>query len=278
MQAYTQKIREAAKRLLTDKSVDVVIGFRKGTVPFQNEPVLVRSPDQVDRLWWDGNCGVNLANYLPKRTDKVAIVAKGCDTRSIAVQIVENQIKREQVYIIGVPCKGMIDRAKATNNGGAEVLQENCSICIHRNPVIYDELVADPVPEQDVDRYEDVRKVEAMSAEERWQYFDDLVSNCIRCYACRNSCPACYCSDLLRRRVPPAVGREEHRSDGHPHLSLSQGFPRGRPVYGLRRVRTGLPGGDQGAPVHQEAGERREGTLRLRGRDDDRRTAASGCP
>ncbi len=45
-----------------------------------------------------------------------------------------------------------------------EYLQENCSICIHRNPVIFDELLAEPVPEQqDVDRYPDVRQVEAMS-------------------------------------------------------------------------------------------------------------------
>ena len=45
-----------------------------------------------------------------------------------------------------------------------EYLQENCAICIHRNPVIYDELLGDLVPEQqDVDRYEDVRQVEAMS-------------------------------------------------------------------------------------------------------------------
>lgn len=241
MQAYTDKIREAAKRLLTDKTVDVVIGFRKGTVPFQNEPVLVKSPDKVDQLCWDGNCGVNLANYLPKRTDKVAIVAKGCDTRSIAVQIMEFQIKREQLYIIGVPCKGMIDRRLATAelNGREPLqvvevddrikvsgrdfdltldrqacLQENCSICIHRNPVIYDELVGEPVPEQQVERYDDVRKVEAMGAEERWAYFDGLVSNCIRCYACRNSCPVCYCPTcFVDESRPQWVGKTVDPTD-----------------------------------------------------------------
>ena len=72
----------------------------------------------------------------------------------------------------------------------SEVLQQNCAVCIHRNPVVYDELVADLVEEQtDVDRYADVDKIEALSAEERWQYFDDLLSECIRCYACRNACP-----------------------------------------------------------------------------------------
>ncbi|NLI34054.1 MAG: 4Fe-4S ferredoxin, partial [Deltaproteobacteria bacterium] len=77
MQGYTERIREAAKRLLAEKKVDVVIGFRKGTIPFMNEPFLVKTPDQADQLYWDGNCGINLANYLAKRTDKIGIVAKG---------------------------------------------------------------------------------------------------------------------------------------------------------------------------------------------------------
>ena len=40
----------------------------------------------------------------------------------------------------------------------SDVLQENCATCIHRNPVIFDELVGELVTEQtDVDRYADVR-------------------------------------------------------------------------------------------------------------------------
>lgn len=221
MQAYTEKIQEAARRLLADKQVDVVIGFRKGTLPFMNEPFLAKNVDQVRQLYWDSNCGINLANYLPKRTDRIAIVAKGCDSRNIAVHLLEYQIKREQLYILGAPCKGMLDRRRilAALDGKdpihaeemlgkiritgsnfietldrQEYLQENCAICIHRNPVVYDELVGDLVPEQEnVDRYADVRQVEAMSTDQRWEYFDHLVDTCIRCYACRNACPLCFC-------------------------------------------------------------------------------------
>ncbi len=221
MQAYTEKIQEAARRLLVDKQVDVVIGFRKGTLPFMNEPFLAKNVDQVRQLYWDSNCGINLANYLPKRTDRIAIVAKGCDSRNIVVHLLEYQIKREQLHILGAPCKGMLDRRRilaslegkepvgAQEKDGKiliagtdfevaldrqEYLQENCAICIHRNPIIADELLGDPVPEQqEVDRYEDVRLVEAMSAEQRWEYFENLIKTCIRCYACRNACPLCFC-------------------------------------------------------------------------------------
>ena len=218
---YTLRIRETARRLLTEQQVAAVIGFTTGTVPMMCRPVLITSPQDVDTLFWDSFCGVNLANYLPKRRGRIAIVAKGCDTRNIVVHILENQIKRDQVFIMGVPCKGMVDRRKiltvlkgqepleVIENGEsfvakgegceesfikADVLQDNCSICVHRNPVIYDELMAEPVVEQEgIERYEDVQKLEAVGADERWKHFQDLVAPCIRCYACRDACPLCYC-------------------------------------------------------------------------------------
>ncbi len=242
MRAYTERIREAAKRLLTEKRVDVVIGFRKGTIPLVNEPFLVKDPKDADQLYWDGNCGVNLANYLAKRTDRVAVVAKGCDTRNIVVHLLEFQIKREQLYILGAPCHGMLDRRKiagelkgkeptfAEESDGTvkisgrefevtldrkEFLQENCSICIHRNPVLYDELVGELVEEQqNVDRYVDIREIEALLPADRWQYFSKLVEPCIRCYACRNACPACYCPTcFVDESRPQWVGKSLDKTD-----------------------------------------------------------------
>jgi ferredoxin len=220
MTGYTEKIREIAARLLTEKTVEMVIGFRKGTVPMMNEPYFVKNPLEAANLVWDSNCGINLTNYLTDRKEKIAVLAKGCDSRNIVTHIIENKVKREQLHIIGVPCQGMIDRhgisdrvdgeiLKVVESGErvvvsgrgfeqtfdkADVLQANCRLCIHRNPVIYDELVAEPVPEQqDVDRYVEERRIEAMDVQERWAYFDELLATCIRCYACRNACPLCYC-------------------------------------------------------------------------------------
>ena len=220
MSGYIDKIREISERLLKEGNVNMVIGFKKGTMPMMNEPCFVKKPENVGTLIWDSNCGINLANYLTDRKEKIAVIAKGCDSRNIVTHIIENKIKREQLFIIGVPCQGMIDRHKITSmveseilsvtekDGKvlvkskdsektlekAEVLQHNCTLCTHRNPVIYDELAGELVEEQkDVDRYADIRKIEAMPADEKWKLFDDLLSPCIRCYACRNACPLCYC-------------------------------------------------------------------------------------
>lgn len=241
MLGYIDKIREVSERLLADKTVEMVIGFRKGTIPMTNEPYAAKSPEDVKNLVWDSNCVLNLANYLTNRKEKIGIIAKGCDSRNIVTHILENKIQREQLTIIGVPCTGMIDRHKITsmfdneitdvheendkifvkgNNfeetlNKADVLRDNCAICIHRNPAIYDELVADLVEEQkNVDRYEDVRKIEAMDPQEKWDHFDDLLSTCIRCYACRNACPLCYCPTcFVDESQPQWVGKSQDSID-----------------------------------------------------------------
>ncbi|PIE71950.1 MAG: 4Fe-4S ferredoxin [Deltaproteobacteria bacterium] len=241
MVQYENKIRETAEQLLKDGKVDMVIGFRKGTVPMMNEPHVARKPEDVTDLVWDSNCGINLANYLTDRKEKIAVVAKGCDSRNIVTHIIENKIKRDQLVIIGVPCKGMIDRHKVaaavdkpvenvTEDGDAitvtgdgfsktlnktDVLQDNCAICVHRNPVIYDSLVGDLVEEQkDVDRYADVREIEAMEPVAKKAYFDNLYSDCIRCYACRNACPLCYCPTcFVDESRPQWVGKSPDLMD-----------------------------------------------------------------
>jgi ferredoxin len=220
---YTEKIREIAKKLLEDGTVEVFIGYKKGTVPMMNEPVLVTDPAKVDVLYWDSNCGLNLCNYLTGRTDKIGILATGCNSRNIVTHVIENQIKREQLYIVGVPCTGIINHravkravkyreiTDVTEEPGGETftvkgpgyeetfekakfLQLNCAICRHSNPVEYDEIVAEEVPEQvDVQAFKDVEKIEGMDPEKRWEFFNRMIDSCIRCYACRNACPLCYC-------------------------------------------------------------------------------------
>ncbi|MFH0995328.1 MAG: coenzyme F420 hydrogenase/dehydrogenase beta subunit N-terminal domain-containing protein, partial [Pseudomonadota bacterium] len=55
MSGYQDKIKEAARRLLKEGSVDMVIGFRKGTLPMMNEPCFIRRPEDVHQLVWDSN-------------------------------------------------------------------------------------------------------------------------------------------------------------------------------------------------------------------------------
>ncbi len=242
MLKYTEKIRETASKLLKDKTVDVFIGYRKGTVAMMNEPVLVKDPEKVDQLYWDNFCGLNLCNYLTKRSEKIGIVANGCNSRNIVTHIIENQIKREQLYIVGIPCEGMIDHRAVwravkkeeildIQQDGAtftvkgtdfeetlekmKYLQRNCATCTHHNPVIYDEMLGDPVQEPEgIDPFADVKKIEEMGAEQKQHFFTKLISRCIRCYACRNACPLCYCPTcFVDESEPQWVGKSIDPTD-----------------------------------------------------------------
>ena len=120
MPELTSEIREIARNLLEEGRVEMVIGFEQGTMPLRRTPCFVRQKGEVGRLIWDSFCENNLAKYLVRRAEPLAIVAKGCDVRTIVELIKENQLRREQVIIIGVPCQGMVDwrRVEAGFEGG----------------------------------------------------------------------------------------------------------------------------------------------------------------
>lgn len=221
----TDAIRETAQRLLRDKEVELVVGFADGSLPLRNTPCFIRQPEEAQSLVWGYGCENNLANFLRQRPEKVAVVAKGCDSRSIVALIKENQINREKLVIIGVPCQGMIDRNKVNrllagrellsaevNDGQVQLkgkdfletapleqlIHDSCLTCTHPNPVLYDILLGEPVPEKGTDlTLSNEADYDAKSPAEKRAYLQDELSRCVRCYACRQSCPMCFCEECF---------------------------------------------------------------------------------
>ena len=220
-----QKIRETAKELLSKKAVDLVIGFSEWTLPLRSTPIFVRTPEGAENLIWNSFCENNLATYLHKFSHfKVGVVVKGCDARSIIALSFEKRFKRDQLYLIGVPCQRMVDRRKVKRAVSGEILEareendflyvkgdgfeltlerddflySSCQACTHRNPTHADVIVGDPVEESSLkETYSEAGEFEKMSPEERWKFFEEETSRCIRCYACREVCPMCYCSECF---------------------------------------------------------------------------------
>jgi ferredoxin len=86
-----------------------------------------------------------------------------------------------------------------------EVLYDKCLTCRYPNPVIYDELLTELVePRGKVeDDYKRVEELETMTDSERWSFWAEKFDRCIRCYACRNICPVCYCKECLTDKWEP---------------------------------------------------------------------------
>lgn len=220
-----KKIREKAKNLLAAGGVDLIIGFEQGSMPLRASPVFVHNEDDVEKLVWNSFCENNLATYLSKAAGrKVAVIAKGCDSRSIVALVVEGQIKREEIIVIGIPCQGMVDRRRIEKEAKGEVLEakvkndevlvkggnfekvfkkENylypsCRTCKYPNPTISDIMIGEKIKDStEVDEYAAIFEYEKKSINERWEYFSRETGKCIRCYACRQACPMCYCEECF---------------------------------------------------------------------------------
>lgn len=209
-----KKLREIAKELLEKKEVDLIIGYEKGTEDFWMRPCFVDNIVDIEKLTFNAFCNINLSKYILEHKDKkVAVILKGCDSKSIVVFLQEKQINKENVKIIGVPCCGifdedLIDKTVDYNSHPADnikFVRERCLVCENHNPVIYDILVDDKIQEKIYKEniYEEIEKIEKKSQKEKFEFFKNVFSRCIRCLACRNICPVCFCKECLIDKQNP---------------------------------------------------------------------------
>jgi ferredoxin len=169
----------------------------------------------------------------PPSPPSVGIVVKGCDARSVAVLIQERQVPRDKLVLVGVSCPGMVDRRKAEKALGAhealgagedtqgnvhvvvedgseialareKIAADECLECRSPTPSIHDTLLGAPLEPRDATAAERrTAEVESMALDGRWAYFQEAFSRCIRCNACREACPMCYCKDCLLDQTRP---------------------------------------------------------------------------
>lgn len=206
-------IRELAKKLLTEGTVEVVIGYEKGTETLKSTPAFIMRPEDVDRLIFDPTCVYNLAKFSLRFKGKVAIIAKACDVRAIISYLQEAQKKRDQYFIIGVPCEGVIDRDKMIKADKTELAgftpefrASKCPACNYKYNLEPDAFIGERQPERKPEALYEVgyeAELMKMSLEERKKFFEDMSAKCIRCYACRQACPECYCLQCIVDKNQP---------------------------------------------------------------------------
>ena len=216
------KVVERAKALLASGEVARVLGWKKGDFCFDPSPACFESVEELDSLVYNWFCGANLSKYLiemSKKEGKTAVFLKPCDTYSFNQLVKEHRINREKIYVIAVECLGKLDvekmkakgvsmiedvevvekEVKVTTAYGVETLNKpevvltKCETCQKTHQVKDEEIILHERPARDVDRFAEVAKLEAMTEDERFAFWKEQLSKCIRCNACRNVCPACSC-------------------------------------------------------------------------------------
>ena len=231
MQKITRNaLIEKAASLLDAGTVDRVMGWKAGEFSYDVTPaVFTSAKDLEENFVWNDFCGANFSKYLVAQTrkdgGKILVFLKPCDTYSFNQLLTEHRFDREKVYAVGIPCEGMVDLAKVKSTVGdgiskiecteagllvttlyedapvtvanADVLAERCVNCKSRRHVAYDELLGDEGDVIDSNRFDEVEKLEKMTPDERFAFWQNELSRCIRCNACRDVCPACTCEKCV---------------------------------------------------------------------------------
>lgn len=198
-----EQIRDKARESLDSGKIKCFIGYERSYDDINARPVFIYNSEEVGRLVLDNACVHNLAKYLLNRKGQpTGIVAKPCDSRAINLLIAEKQIQREDVFIVGVVCNGVL---QSQDDKETDKLKSPCHRCMLHMPVIYDFLVGEPVEEaaDAIPAYPDVIKVEEKSVAERLEFWQTHFDRCIRCYACRAVCPGCYCTQCFVDSLDP---------------------------------------------------------------------------
>jgi formate dehydrogenase (coenzyme F420) beta subunit len=172
-----EALQNKARELLAAKTVQMVIGYGRGSGG-SSRAVFIRDARQCGELIWDESCRQNLAVYLLKpevrKLGKAALVAAPSALRTILQLAAENQVADHDLLTLAV-------------NAAGDVVPLATLQAIEAHVAALDlDLSADEKAE--------LRKYEALSLEERWRFWQEQLSRCLKCYACRAACPLCYCS------------------------------------------------------------------------------------
>jgi len=168
-------IQQKARELMEAGTARVVIGHAAGTFG-RRRPLVARSVRDLDAMVWDAACVTNLAGLLTKQEVRaagpVAIVGGTAMLRSLLQLVAERQIRDGDVV------------ALVSADGTPKVLDSVAAVEEH--------LALEPHGMPQADR-DGIARLQAMSLQERWAWWQAELGRCMKCYACRQTCPMCYC-------------------------------------------------------------------------------------
>lgn len=226
MNELESKLAAEIAQLLDEKKVDVFFGFKKAESPLHPQPAFFTESSQLEDMVYNGLCQNNMATFIPRYPlgTKIGMVVRGCENRSVNHLVVEKQHARENMFLVGIPCAGLVDWHKLVDAYGEEMtkveetedevivtfrdheeraprhltLHNSCLRCVHPNPINADITIGEPKPEGDPKiARQVVESFSALNNAEKQAWFRKEAERCIRCYACREACPMCYCTECF---------------------------------------------------------------------------------
>ena len=178
-------IKKKINELLEGGSVKAVVALK--TVNGHITPCLFHRGDSLDDLNLGDREAPGDTRYPLNRVlctiagkypdDVFGIIVRGCDERGLYTLYRLNQLEKDKVVPIGIPCP--------------EELAKVCE-CLKPCPdqiVEGLECMAEPVSQHGLEN------MDAKDIDDRFSFWTDQFLKCVKCYGCRDICPMCFCRE-----------------------------------------------------------------------------------
>jgi formate dehydrogenase (coenzyme F420) beta subunit len=194
-----------ARAWLAAGEIGMVVGYgRQSAFTDLTMPTFVTDPEQLEgELVWNAFCDYNLLNYAElgvkeqaKARGGVAIIVKPCELHNLDILTEEGNmsgVTDKNVRPLVMRCSGVYEteRLNAYTRDKAQLrVQTKCLDC----PEYLAAHGAEKVAREKAARadYQDYTRQMADDTGIDWA---STLSRCLHCYACRNVCPSCYCTN-----------------------------------------------------------------------------------
>lgn len=186
----------AATEALTSGKIKAIVGWVNNSTLSRPRPIWLTRPEDAARLVSPPPDGGNLARFLKnpmlKSVRPVGLVARRSEALALNVLMQEAQIDPASVLVFATDDHGKFISAMDLNAAA-------------------EKLVAEPIKSLPADRPagfsdETLKALDdlmAKSPEERWAFWTAQSAKCVKCYACRGSCPMCTCEQCFMEKNQP---------------------------------------------------------------------------
>ncbi len=189
------QLQTAIADALNGGKVKAVIGWTKNATLSRPRPAWITSTDAVGELVAPGQAG-NLARLFKhpqlKNITPVGIVARASEMFALNVLIQEAQVDPSQVVVFGVDAKSKFLGVMDAETASATLLGELTRNLPADRPVGFSDNINTVLDE-----------LMAKTPEQRWAFWAEQSAKCLRCYACRSSCPMCNCEQCFADKNQP---------------------------------------------------------------------------
>ncbi len=239
-------VSAVARDLLERGVVEAVVGYAEAG-PRRTRPFTARTPEEADKLVFNRYSLNNLAVYLTRGrrpvAGKIGLVVKGCDSRAVVMLLQEQQIDRDSVHLIGVECGGVA--AEMDVPWSEDACAVKCAVCKVRTPVLFDTLAGgtEQAAASGAGALERMKELQSMTAEQRFAFWNAEFERCLRCYACRQVCPMCYCEQCVAEKNMPQWIDSSPTPRGNLAWNLIRAFHLGGRCIGCNECERACPVG-----------------------------------